>query len=201
MLMRTRPALLSLLLVLAACSDDKAAVESTAAWPAFDQAEARPAAESTSTTPLPRACDLVSLEQAQAALNQGASLMSDDPEACVFASSDHPGSITMLMVLVSESDDIAMAQQVFSGVTGMPGNLNALINQKMDARTRKSGRELDDLGDEAWWSGSNADLVNAQQLVVRKGRRMLTLNVTGMGASDGLAGRMEALARSTVPRL
>ncbi len=199
--MLIRRLLLSMMIVFAACSGDQEAAGSADAWPAFDQAETRPDTESKSATPLPRACDLVSAEQARTTLNQSANLMSDDAEACVFASADHPGSITMLMVLVSESDDIAMAQQVFNSVTGMPGNLNELVNRQVDAKTRKSGGEIDDLGDEAWWSSSNADLIGAQQLVVRKGRRMLTLNITGMGDSDGLAQRMEALARRAVPKL
>jgi hypothetical protein len=199
--MLIRRVFLAMTVALSACSDDQAAAGSADAWPAFDKTETPSNEEATSAAPLPRACDLVSTEQAQTALNQNANLMSDDPEACVYASTDHPGTITMLMVLISENDDIGMAQQVFNGVTGIQGNLSELVNQQVDARTKKSGREIDDLGDEAWWSGSNTDLVAGQQLVVRKGRRILTLNVTGMGSTDGLAQRMEALAHSATPRL
>jgi hypothetical protein len=199
--MLIRRVLLVMTFALSACSDDQAAAGSADDWPAFDQAETQPEKEPKSTPPLPRACDLVSTQQARTTLNQSANLMSDDAEACVFASADHPGRITMLMIVVSESDDIEMARQVFNGVTGIQGDLNGLVNQQVDAKTRKSGREIDDLGDEAWWSSSNADLIDTQQLVLRKGRRMLTLNITGMGDSDGLAQRMEVLARSAVLKL
>jgi hypothetical protein len=202
MTMLARTLLIIISCAVAACSGDQANADNAAeTWPAFDQPDSNPVAAAKPATPLPRACDLVSAEQAQATLNQSANLMSDDAEVCVYASADNPGSITMLMVLVSDNEDIAMAQEVFNGITGMQGNLSALVNQQLDVKTRKSGQELDDLGDEAWLSASNTDLVGGQQLVVRKGTRLLTLNVTGMGSRDGLARRMQTLARDAVPRL
>ena len=200
-------------LVLAACNGDQTSApqlsagqisaEPASSWPAFEDADADAdvVVDATPKTPLPRACALVTAEQAQSVLQQGVGQMSDEPEACIWASSGSPGRITMLMVLVSDNGDLSTAQAVFNSVTGLSGNLNALVNQQVDAKTKKSGQELDDLGDEAWLSASNADLVGVQQLVVRKGRRMLTLNVTGMGQTEGLAQRLEALARNATPRL
>ncbi|MDZ4811639.1 MAG: hypothetical protein SGI99_03380 [Pseudomonadota bacterium] len=198
-------------LALAACNSDQTSAsqlsagqttaEPTSSWPAFEDADADVEPQSSPTTPLPRACALVTAEQAQSVLEQGVGQMSDEPEACIWASSGSPGRITMLMVLVSDNGDLSTAQAVFNSVTGLSGNLNAMVNQQVDAKTKKSGQELDDLGDEAWLSASNADLVGTQQLVVRKGRRMLTLNVTGMGQTEGLAQRLEALARNATPRL
>jgi hypothetical protein len=199
--MLTRTCLLILICALTACSGEQAGADIGSTLPAFDQADNAPTESPRLSTPLPRACDLANVEQVQQVLNQSAGLMSDDPEACVWASSDSPGSITMLMVLVDDNDDITMAQEVFNSITGLQGNLSVQVNQQMDVKTKKSGQELDDLGDEAWLSGSNTDLVGGQQLVVRKGTRMLTLNVTGMGKTDGLAKRLEALARATVPHL
>ncbi len=202
---------LLLSLAVAACNGDQtsapqlsagqALAEPTSSWPAFEDADADVVPHASPTTPLPRACALVTAEQAQSVLQQGVGQMSDEPEACIWASSGSRGRITMLMVLVSDNGDLSTAQAVFNSVTGLSGNLNAMVNKQVGAATKKSGQELDDLGDEAWLSASNADLVGTQQLVVRKGRRMLTLNVTGMGQTEGLAQRLEALARNATPRL
>ncbi len=199
--MLMRSSLLLLVCALSACSGEQAGVDAASSSPGSEQAAQPPAETPAPTIPLPRACDLVSAEQVQQVLNQTAGLMGDDPEACVWASSESPGTITMLMVLVDEHDDVAMAQEVFNSVTGVQGNLSKLVNEQMDVKTKKSGQELDDLGDEAWLSASNTDLVGSQQLVARKGARVLTLNVTGMGKTDGLAQRLEVLAREAVVRL
>lgn len=200
--MLPRTLLLISVSLLAGCSDAPANPENAQKdWPAFDAPDAAATASVAPKLPLPRACDLVSAAQAEAVLAQSASLLSDEPEACMWSSSDHPGSITMLMVLVSDNEDEAIAQEVFGAVSGMQGNLNAMINQQIDAKTKKSGQELDDLGDEAWLSASNADLIGSQQLVVRKGTRLLTFNVTGMGKTEGLGKRLEAAARQAVPQL
>jgi hypothetical protein len=199
--MRNYLTLLLTVASLAACGGEQASAEQTTSWPSFDQPSAAVKPKSTNAKPLPNACALVSAAQAQVVLAQNVSPMNDEPENCIWVSSDSPGSITMLMVQVSDNEDEEMAQQVFNGITGLQGNLNELVNQNVGAKTKKSGQELDQLGDEAWLSASNADLIGAQQLVVRKGTRLLTLNVTGMGKTDGLAQRMEALARSAEPKL
>lgn len=195
---------LLLICALAACSSEPADADKTAgAWPSFEASDSPATAVPESTTPLPRACDLVTAEQAQQVLGPSAVLMSDDAEACTWASSDHPGRFTMLMVVVVDNDDVAMAQEVFQATTGMQGNLSAMVNKQLGEKTRKSGRELEDLGDDAWLSSSNMDLVDGHQLMVRKGTRLLTLNVTGMALakSEGLPQRLEDLARSAVPQL
>lgn len=189
-------------LISAGCSGEPANAEKAAdAWPSFDAPDPAVTQKSVAKAPLPRACDLMSATQAEQVLAQSATLLSDEAEACMWASADHPGSITMLMVLVSDHDDEAMAQEVFAATTGLQGNLSSMINQQVDTKTKKSGQELDDLGDEAWLSASNVDLIGTQQLVVRKGTRVLTLNVTGMGKTDGLGKRLEAAARKAVPQL
>jgi hypothetical protein len=193
--MRTVP-LLFLAASLAACGAE-APSASSIDLPSFEA----PAATAASSAPMPRACALVSAEQAAMVLGQTASPMSDDAEACVYASSEHPGSITLLTLILSDSGDVATAREVFNGIAGLHGNLNGMINQAVGTKSNKSGQELDDLGDEAWLSGGNVDLVATRQLVVRKGSRILTLNVTGMGDSSGVAGRMQAVARNAVAAL
>jgi len=191
------------LVALAACNkSSETAASPVSEWPSFDQPAPAP---KVASTPPPKACALVSAEQAQRVLAQPVSLMSDEPENCIWASAGNPGQITMLMVNVSDNDDVAMAQTVFNALTGLQGNLSSSVNAQLGEKTKKSGQELEDLGDEAWVSGSNMDLIGTQQLVVRKGARILTLNITGMtkgkGMADGLASRMEALARSAAPQL
>lgn len=214
------------LAALAACNKGSdGAAPSASDWPAFDQAAPAPKAASA---PAPRACELVTAEQAEAVLQQPVSLMSDDPENCIWASAGSPGQFTMLMVGITDNEDVAMAQTVFNALTGMHGNLSSTVNAQLGEKTKKSGQELEDLGDEAWMSASNMDLIDTRQLVVRKGARLFTLNITGMTkgqglpaatakslqavagvplplpgkeVSMGLAQRMESLARSAAPRL
>ncbi len=182
-------------------TDTAAATE----WPAFEQAPQAPPTKFT--TPLPRACELASAPEAEAVLAQVVTLMSDDPESCMWSSSAGVGRITMLLVQPSEQEDVAMAQSVFNAITGLTGNLATTVNKQIGEVTRKSGQELEDLGDEAWLSsasigaGFGPHQLGTQQLVVRKGKRLLTLNVTGSSKTEGLATRLETLARTATPKL
>ncbi len=193
-----------ILLLLAHCACDKTQPAADAsAWPSFEQAQEQPIA----ANPLPPACTLLSAEQASTVLGTEASLMTEEPEACMYGSSAGVGNITMLMLILSDSDDVAMAQTVFNGIAGQPGNLAGAVNSQIGEKTKKSGQELDDLGDEAWLSAASfgasfgSHQVGAQQLVLRKGTRVLTLNVTGTDKVQGLAQRLETLARSAAPKL
>lgn len=201
---RVLPCLLALAL-LSGCGDKPA--ESSAAsseWPSFD---AKPAAEKVAKAPMPKACVLVSLADAQTLLVQEPSLMSDEPEACLWSSSEGVGKLAMLSVILTDNDDVEMAQQVFNGAAGLQANLATMINDQVGEKTRKSGQEFDDLGDEAWLSAANMGEsfgghgVGSQQLVVRKGTRVLALNVTGTTKIEGLGPRLEILARKAVAQL
>lgn len=194
-------------LLLAACGNGGSGADNAAGasgWPSFDAPAASAQAERAA---LPRACELLSAEQASAVLNADAGLVSDDAEACLWSGSEGVGRMSMLSVMIGDNDDLAMAQQVFSGIVGLHGNAASLVNEQVGEKTRKSGQELDDLGDEAWLSGASIGGsfgphgVAAQQLVVRKGTRLLTLNVTGTSKSEGLGKRLETLARSIVVKL
>ncbi len=190
------------LLVLSACGKESPAADASA-WPSFEQAQAQPPAES----PLPAACSLLSAEQASTVLGSEASLMTEEPEACMYGSSAGVGNITMLTLIVGDNEDLAMAQAVFNGIAGQPGNLAGTVNSRIGEKTKKSGQDLDALGDEAWLSAASfgasfgSHQVGAQQLVLRKGTRVLTLNVTGTDKLQGLAQRLETLARSAVAQL
>lgn len=113
----------------------------------------------------------------------------------------------MLTLIVGQGDDAAMTQQMFSGIVGANGNLLDSANGQIGETTRKSGQELDNLGDEAWLSSASVGGsfgphgVGSQQLVIRKGTRLLTLNVTGTSKLDGLGKRLETAARRIVDRL
>lgn len=196
---------------LAACGGGAPAAAPSAApsaWPSFEAPPTAPApAPSAEAGPLPRACALVSAAQAEAVLATEAALMADEPESCMWSGSAGVGNLSMLHVTVLEQDDETMAAQVFDGIVGMQGSLAGMVNEQVGEKTRKSGQELDDLGDQAWLSSASIGGsfgphgVAARQLVVRKGRRLLNLNVTGTRASDGLGARLEGLARSAVPQL
>lgn len=191
-------------LALGACGKGEApAATASGDWPAFDQPDARPKAVAAQKA-LPRACALVTAEQAEALLQQPVSLMSDEPENCLWASAGSPGQITMLIVNLVQNDDEAMAETVFNSLTGLQGNLSGMVNAKVGEKTKKSGQELEDLGDDAWMSGSNMDLIAAKQIVARKGLVIFNLNITGMSQSSKLEGfdaRLIALARTAVPQL
>jgi hypothetical protein len=197
-----KPLLAALVLMLAACGNE-APAQPAGDWPSFDA----PAAVADSRSPLPRACALLGAEQAQAVLASEAGLMVDEPESCIWSGSAGVGQLAMLNVTVLDNDDEAMAVTVYNGLAGAQGNLAGLINQQVGEKTAKSGQDIDDLGDEAWLSAASFGEsfgrhgVGAQQLVVRKGRRLLHISVTGTSRMDGLAQRMEVLARAAVPQL
>lgn len=191
------PLAVALLLVGCGKNDGNAASN---AWPQFDQATAKPAPKAA----LPRACALVTAAQAEALLQQPVSPMSDEPENCIWASAGHPGQMTMLMVNLVRNEDLAMAQTVFQSLTGLQGDLSGMVNTQLGEKTRRSGQELDDLGDEAWLSGSNIDLIATKQIVARKGTVIFNLNITGMSKTaklDGFDARLVELARAAVPQL
>jgi len=198
----TLPAL-AFLLALAACGQGGGkAPAATTEWPSFDQPAA--SASKVAKAALPPACTLVTAAQAEALLQQPVSLMSEEPENCIWASAGNPGQITMLMVNLVQNDDLAMAQTVFKSLTGLQGKLSGAVNSQLGEKTRKSGQELEALGDEAWISGNHMDLIASKQLVARKGTLIFNLNVTGMsktGQLEGFDARLIELAQSAVPRL
>lgn len=203
--MRLAALMLVCLIALAGCNKaSDAAPAATEAWPSFEAA-AKPRA--APANPLPKACELVTAEQASALLAMEAGLMADDPENCMWSGSSGVGSITMFMVQLSDNDDVEMAQTVFNGLTGMHGNLSGLVNSQTGDTSKKSGREIEDLGDEAWLSSASYGMgfgphqVAAQMLTVRKGARLLSFNVTGTTKAEGLGSRMEALARGVIGKL
>lgn len=113
----------------------------------------------------------------------------------------------MLNVTVLDNEDEAMATTVYNGLVGAQGNLAGLINAQVGEKTRKSGQKIENLGDEASRSAASFGEsfgrhgVGAQQRVVRKGRVLVNIDVTGTSRMEGLGQRMEALARTAVPQL
>lgn len=192
-------------IALGACSGESAPQGSTSketSWPSFDAPP--PTKTAAEQKPLPRACELVTEQEAVAVLDQPVGLMGDEAESCIWASAGNPGNITMLMVQLNRDETVEAADTTFGAMTSMPGDINALINGLMGERTQKSGQEIDDLGDAAWRSASNADLIGTEQLVVRSGTVVLQLNLTGMtksGKLEGLSQRLEVAARRAVERI
>lgn len=184
---RLRPALpsvalLSVALALSACGGDapSASPETPGATAAVTEAPAGP---------LPKACALIDAARVQVVLGQPAGLMGDDPENCVWASQGHPGNIAMLMVQISEESSDADAKTMFDAMVSALGG-----DQGSDDAPQG-------LGDQAWRTRGNLDAVTARAIAVRKGRRVLVLNVTGMRADAGLDARLEQAARDTLAKL
>lgn len=198
------PTCLTLLFAACGAAPPPATAESPASV-AATPAQAAPAP--APTTPLPSPCQLIDESRAQAVMDNAVALMVDDPEACLWTSSGGVGQIAMLHVSVSEHDDEAMAQAVFNGIAGMAGDLGQQVNTPLDERTKKRQQELEALGDEAWLSGTSfggsvgRHQIGAEMLVVRKGRRVLTLNVTGTSALEGLAERLQVAAGAALEQL
>jgi len=196
-----RLASLSLLLgLLAACSKTEspsAAVEA-----------ATPMAK-TAATPaeLPRPCAFLSSEQASAILGNEAGLMVDEPGNCSYTASAGVGQIAFLMLAVDRHQDEATAIEIYNSLTGLNPKLSKLTNDMAGEKTKKSGEQIDGLGDEAALAGGNFDLIGTRTLTVRKGAVVIHYNLTGMSSpakpKDGLAQR-EALisaARGLVAQL
>jgi hypothetical protein len=182
----------------------KKADAESAEWPAVEAATASTASEDAAVGLLPRACTLLTMEEAQTVIGQSAGQMADDPENCMWASSEHPGRMTMLMVQVIRGGTPAGTDTLYENLTGLSGNLNMAVNNELGKKTGKSGQDIEGLGDAAWCSASNADLIGAQQLVVRNGTIILSLNITGMTKGEqqaSLCPRLEAAGRTALGRL
>lgn len=159
------------------------------AGPPAASTDASQAPATTATAaPLPKACALLDAAQVQVVLGQPAGVMSNDPENCVWSSQGHPGNITMFMVQLSESADAEEAQGMFDAMVSALGG-------------RQGGSTPQGLGDSAWRTQGKLDSVQARAVVVRKGHRLLVLNVTGMRADAGLDARLEEAARDAISRL
>ena len=152
----------------------------------------------------PRACMLVTAAEAQTVIGQAVSLMADEAENCMWASAGHPGQITMFMVQIVHGESDAETRALYESLTGLGSGLNAMVNDGIGAKTQASGTAVAGLGDAAWRSASNADMVGSRQLVVRKGLTVLVLNITGMdkgGAAEAFEARMEAAGRTALSRM
>ncbi len=183
---------------------EKKANDASTEWPATEAPTASAAGDQTPDGPLPRACTLLTIEEAQTVIGQSAGQMADDPENCMWASSEHPGRMTMLMVQVIRGGTPAETDTLYENLTGLSGNLNMAVNDQLGKKTGKSGQEVEGLGDAAWCSASNADLIGAQQLIVRTGTIILSLNITGMTMGErqaSLCPRLEAAGRTALGRL
>jgi len=202
--MRRSRLLPGLLLTLIGCGKASDAPPSSGAWPSFD---APKASSHAVATPLPRACALVTGDQASTLLALPAENMADEPEDCLWAGSSGVGNVTMLLVQISDSNDLALAQDVFTSLAGMAGNLSGLVNSQTGDRSKKYGREIEDLGDEAWLSAASfgqsfgPHQLATQMLTVRKGTRILSINVSNTSKAEGLGQRMETVARVAIDQL
>lgn len=189
-------------MLLAGCSKASDAA-GEAAWPSLDEAPTAVAAAAPAA-PLPRPCTLVTAEDAQAVIGSEVGEMANDQDVCMWAGGDGPGSITMLMVQLMRADSAEETAVLFDNLTGLSGNLGMAVNDQLGKPTRKSGQDIEGLGDAAWCSGANADLVGTQQLIVRSGTTILSLNVTGMTQGErtpSLCPKLEAAGRQAFARL
>lgn len=183
-------------LVLGACGGDAPPAADAGDSP-FASTDRSPAAD----TALPKACALLTAEQAQVVLGQPVALMSDDPENCIWSSQGHPGRIAMLMVQISQESTEAEATTMFDALVSASGGFNPAVNAGIGAEDRSQDGTLAGIGDAAWRNVGNVDAVGTRQMVIRKGRRLLNLNVTGMGPVDGLDARLESAARDAIAHL
>lgn len=183
-------------LLLSACGGDALPTSPSGDSP-FAAGDAAPA----SVAPLPKACALLTAEQAQVVLGQPVALMSDDPENCIWSSQGHPGQIAMLMVQISQETSEAEAKTMFDAIVNASGGLNPMVNAGIGAEDRSRAGALIGIGDAAWRNLGNADAIGTRQMVIRKRHRLLNLNVTGMGPVDGLDARLESAARDAIARL
>ncbi len=193
---RTALALLTLAFALSACGGDAP----QASTRTVDGATSTPETRAPSG-PLPKACTLLDAAQAQAVLGQPAGLMSDDPENCLWASQGHPGQIAMLMVQISEEASENDAETMFDAMVKAAGGVTGAVNAGIGAENRSHDGTLAGLGDRAWRTTGAIDAIAARQIVVRKGRRLLFLNVTGMRGDSGMDARLEQAARDAIPKL
>ena len=192
---------LAIALLLAGCTKASDG-ESPTAWPSpDDDATAR---ADTPPAELPAPCSLVTADDAQAVIGSEVGEMANDQDVCMWAGGDHPSAITMLMVQLISAGTAEEAADLFDNLTGLSGNLGMMVNDSLGKPTRKSGQEIEGLGDAAWCSASNADLIGTQQLIVRRGTVLLSLNLTGLtkdGRQKSMCPPLEVAGRQAIARL
>lgn len=197
-----RPLAIALALLRAGCSQASSGGDDPA-WPSPDDA-ASTAKPDEPPADLPAPCTLVTADDAQAVIGSEVGEMANDQDVCMWAGGDNPGAITMLMVQLIRADSPDETATLFDNLAGLSGNLGMMVNEPLGKPTRKSGQDIEGLGDAAWCSASNADLIGTQQLIVRSGRVLLTLNVTGLtkdGRQASLCPQLEAAGRQAFARL
>ncbi len=192
---RTPLVLFALAFALSGCGGDTPGTSSAAVSVATKTETAAPSG------PLPKACALLDAAQAQAVLGQPAGLMGDEPGNCLWASQGHPGQIAMLMVQISEEASDEDAQTMFDAMVKAAVGVTGAVNAGLGAEDRSRDGTLAGLGDRAWHTTGHVDAIAARQILVRKGRRLLYLNVTGMRADSGMDARLEQAAREAIPKL
>jgi hypothetical protein len=190
---------LLMVLALSACQDKND--NNVSGLPSFDEENKSVAAAATQKKPLPQPCSLVSIADAQVVVAQPMAVMSSDEKLCAYQSAGQAGDFTSLMINLSDNEDEAMAIEIYRAISGQSGKLNKMVNDQMGEKTKKSGQSLDGLGDEAWLSTSNADLIGNTSLIVRKGTVVLNMSIIGMGSDPTAPARLEALARKIVVAL
>ena len=194
--------LLGTALMVSACNNNPGNANSQT--PSAEAPNTSTSVDTPAQVPLPKACTLVTANEAQAVLDIDMGLMSDEAENCIWAGGDNPGKITLFMVQLVSSDSVAEAQTMFDSIIGITDNVNSAVNDQLGSKARKSGQEIEGLGNAAWCSASTADLIGTQKLVILDGTIVLAFNITGMRKGErqaSLCPRLEAAGRTALARL
>ncbi|MDG0855580.1 hypothetical protein [Roseateles puraquae] len=183
---RLRQRALLLLGVLLAACNAKAPEDRQ---PATAPAPAAPAAACARLTEA-QAAQLLALPATRA--------MPDRAENCTWSSGREDTPFPLLNLSVNRLDDEASAAKLFEATAHVQSKLNVEVNRTLGQTTLSAGRAPQGLGDEAWLQTDDLAGADTALLVIRAGRSVYTVSVVGMGKTQGLAERLEAIGRYLV---
>jgi hypothetical protein len=148
-------------------------------------------------------CQLVTAADVQAVFGNQVETMADEPETCTYNSKGAVTDVapfTMLIITLTPNADEAEARDAMQMMLKMQGFIGDVVNDAMTAPNTHALQTLDGVGDEAYLSKGNLDLMSNTQLTLRKGRMVLNMGAIGL-KGDAEAGKLETLARQVAPRL
>lgn len=179
---------LALLLVMSGCGDKENTADA-----------GTPISEGKAIPP----CQVVTAADVQAVFGNVVETMADEPETCTYNSKGAVTDVapfTMLIITLTPNTDEAEAKDALQMMLKMQGFIGDAVNDAMKAPNTHALQTLDGVGDEAYLSKGNLDLMSNTQLTLRKGRMVLNMGAIGL-KGDVEAEKLATLARQVAPRL
>ncbi len=186
--MKIRLLLPMLVLALAGCGDDTSSGNATT---------------SASSGGILPPCQLLTPADVQTTFGHAVEVMADEPETCVYNSKGNvtdSAPFTMLTLSLLPNANETEAKETLQLSLKMQDFMGGVINDAMKTPNQQSQQVLTGIGNEAYLTVGNLDLLSNTQLIFRKGRMVMTLGAVGLQGEPEV-GKLETLARLAADKL